>query len=73
MFVGQLPPSRRRSLFTLSMAMIIFLAKAYKFDTLVVSAKAALTDKTVSENITTVMFMKLISITIQCASPQLKA
>ncbi|CAH9108154.1 unnamed protein product [Cuscuta epithymum] len=44
---GQLPPSRRRSLFTLSTAMIIFLSKAYNFMPLVVSAKDALSDKTV--------------------------
>ncbi|KAK4364377.1 hypothetical protein RND71_015735 [Anisodus tanguticus] len=42
-----LPPSRRRSLFTLSTSMIIFLSKAYHFLPLVTSAKAALTDETV--------------------------
>ncbi|KAJ8556399.1 hypothetical protein K7X08_029790 [Anisodus acutangulus] len=42
-----LPPSRRRSLFTLSTSMIIFLSKAYHFLPLVASAKAALTDETV--------------------------
>ncbi|VFQ91258.1 unnamed protein product [Cuscuta campestris] len=43
---GKLPPSRRRSLFTLSTSMIIFLGKAFNFIPLVVSAKAALTDRT---------------------------
>nr|GMC79790.1 protein EFR3 homolog B-like isoform X1 [Ipomoea batatas] len=60
---GQLPPSRRRSLFTLSMAMIIFLAKAYKFDTLVVSAKAALTDKTADPFLQLVDDSKLQAVT----------
>ncbi|VFQ92066.1 unnamed protein product [Cuscuta campestris] len=43
---GQLPPSRRRSLFTVSTAMIIFLSKAYNFTHLVVSAKDAVSDET---------------------------
>ncbi|XP_019150941.1 PREDICTED: uncharacterized protein LOC109147732 isoform X2 [Ipomoea nil] len=61
---GQLPPSRRRSLFTLSMAMIIFLAKAYKFDPLVVSAKAALTEKTADPFLQLVDDSKLQAVTI---------
>ncbi|KAI3838111.1 hypothetical protein MKW98_009062 [Papaver atlanticum] len=44
---GQLQPSRRRSLFTLAMSMIIFTSKAYQIIPLVVRTKALLTDKTV--------------------------
>ncbi|GAB4843853.1 hypothetical protein Ancab_013815 [Ancistrocladus abbreviatus] len=44
---GPLPPSRRRSLFTLSTAMIIFTSKAYNIPTLVSCAKAALNNKMV--------------------------
>lgn len=44
---GTLPPSRRRSLFTLANSMIIFSSKAYNILPLVPCAKAALTDKTV--------------------------
>eukprot|EP00261_Vitis_vinifera_P038843 XP_019080086.1 PREDICTED: uncharacterized protein LOC100265428 isoform X2 [Vitis vinifera] len=43
---GTLPPSRRRSLFTLANSMIIFSSKAYNILPLVPCAKAALTDKT---------------------------
>lgn len=45
---GPLPPSRRRSLFTLATSMILFLSKAYNFVSLVDRAKAKLTDKQVS-------------------------
>lgn len=44
---GPLPPSRRRSLFTLATSMILFLSKAFNFLPLVHRAKAALTDKEV--------------------------
>lgn len=44
---GRLPPSRRRSLFTLATAMIIFSSKAYNIFPLIASAKASLTDKVV--------------------------
>ncbi|KAG8391231.1 hypothetical protein BUALT_Bualt01G0166300 [Buddleja alternifolia] len=44
---GQLPPSRRRSLFTLATSMIFFLSKAYNFLPVVISAKAVLNDKIV--------------------------
>ncbi|XP_059668417.1 protein SEMI-ROLLED LEAF 2 isoform X2 [Cornus florida] len=44
---GPLPPSRRRSLFTLATSMIIFSSKAYNILPLVACVKAALTDKTV--------------------------
>ncbi|KAM7512344.1 hypothetical protein LguiB_011219 [Lonicera macranthoides] len=44
---GPLQPSRRRSLFTLAMSMIIFSSKAYNIITLIPSAKAALTDHTI--------------------------
>ncbi|KHN26320.1 hypothetical protein glysoja_029274 [Glycine soja] len=39
---GPLPPSRRRSLFTLAMSMIVFSSKEYNIDHLVQSAKAVL-------------------------------
>ncbi|KAK3011819.1 hypothetical protein RJ639_010626 [Escallonia herrerae] len=42
---GPLPPSRRRSLFTLATSMIIFSSKAYNILPLVSCVKAALTDK----------------------------
>lgn len=44
---GPLPPSRRRSLFTLSTSMIIFSAKAYEIQPLVCCAKATLNNKMV--------------------------
>lgn len=43
---GKLQPSRRRSLFTLSSSMAIFLSKAFNIPPLIPCAKAALTDKT---------------------------
>ncbi|KAF9592741.1 hypothetical protein IFM89_017311 [Coptis chinensis] len=43
---GPLQPSRRRSLFTLAISMIIFTSKAYNVLPLVSHAKALLTDKT---------------------------
>ncbi|GER57174.1 ARM repeat superfamily protein [Striga asiatica] len=46
---GNLPPSRRRSLFVLSTSMIIFLAKAYHISPLIPLVKSALSDKVVSE------------------------
>ncbi|KAK7396247.1 hypothetical protein VNO78_17118 [Psophocarpus tetragonolobus] len=42
---GKLPPSRRRSLFTLATSMIVFSAKEYNIDRLVNSAMAVLTEK----------------------------
>ncbi|KAB2631306.1 hypothetical protein D8674_008825 [Pyrus ussuriensis x Pyrus communis] len=42
---GVLPPSRRRSLFTLATSMILFLSKAYNIVSLVRRAKAVLVDK----------------------------
>ncbi|KAG5055131.1 hypothetical protein JHK85_007641 [Glycine max] len=42
---GPLPPSRRRSLFTLATSMIVFSSKEYNIDHLVQSAKAVLTEK----------------------------
>ncbi|KAJ4971996.1 hypothetical protein NE237_005095 [Protea cynaroides] len=44
---GPLPPSRRRSLFTLATSMIIFSANAYNIPSLIPFVKASLTDKTV--------------------------
>ncbi|KAM0981155.1 protein SEMI-ROLLED LEAF 2-like isoform X2 [Malus sylvestris] len=44
---GLLPPSRRRSLFTLATSMILFLSKAYNIVSLVRRAKAVLVDKIV--------------------------
>ncbi|XP_031113809.1 uncharacterized protein LOC116017371 [Ipomoea triloba] len=44
---GKLPPSRLRSLFTLSTSMIVFSSKVYNLTRLLASAKAALIDKTV--------------------------
>lgn len=44
---GPLPPSHRRSLFTLATSMILFLSKAYNILSLVHRAKASLMDKTV--------------------------
>ncbi|KAI9116280.1 hypothetical protein K1719_012447 [Acacia pycnantha] len=43
----QLPPSRRRSLFTLATSMIVFIAKAYNVLSLIPIAKMALSDETV--------------------------
>ncbi|XP_028776287.1 uncharacterized protein LOC114733043 [Neltuma alba] len=43
----QLPPSRRRSLFTLATCMIVFIAKAYNVLSLIPIAKMALSDETV--------------------------
>ncbi|KAL5067192.1 hypothetical protein RYX36_018079 [Vicia faba] len=45
---GSLPPSHRRSLFTLATSMILFSSKAYNVDSLVHSAKAVLTERKVS-------------------------
>ncbi|TKY62611.1 EFR3-like cmp44E [Spatholobus suberectus] len=44
---GPLPPSRRRSLFTLATSMIVFFSKEYNIDRLVHSAKAVLTGRKV--------------------------
>ncbi|XP_020212613.1 uncharacterized protein LOC109797106 isoform X2 [Cajanus cajan] len=44
---GPLPPSRRRSLFTLATSMILFASKEYNFDSLVQSAKEVLTERKV--------------------------
>ncbi|KAK7285589.1 hypothetical protein RJT34_20365 [Clitoria ternatea] len=44
---GSLPPSRRRSLFTLATAMIMFSSKEYNIASLVDSTKAVLTEKNV--------------------------
>ncbi|CAA6667330.1 unnamed protein product [Spirodela intermedia] len=44
---ASLPPSRRRSLFTLSTCMIIFSSKAYNIPSLISSVKASLNDTTV--------------------------
>ncbi|TQE11734.1 hypothetical protein C1H46_002576 [Malus baccata] len=44
---GVLPPSRRRSLFTLATSMILFLSKAYNIVSLVRRANAVLVDKIV--------------------------
>ncbi|KAK7336565.1 hypothetical protein VNO77_17110 [Canavalia gladiata] len=44
---GPLPPSRRRSLFTLATSMIVFSAKAYNIVSLVNSAKAVLKERKV--------------------------
>ncbi|KAF7824575.1 Protein EFR3-like B [Senna tora] len=43
----QLPPSRRRSLFTLATSMIVFISKAYNVLSLIPIAKMALSDETV--------------------------
>ncbi|XP_047981589.1 protein SEMI-ROLLED LEAF 2-like [Salvia hispanica] len=42
---GSLPPSQRRSLFTLATSMVIFLSKAYSFLFLATHAKSALRDE----------------------------
>ena len=44
---GPLPPSRRRSLFTLAISMIMFSSKAYNIVSLVNSTKAVLTERKV--------------------------
>ncbi|KAM7264985.1 hypothetical protein ACFE04_002668 [Oxalis oulophora] len=44
---GPLPPSRRRSLFTLATSMILFASKAYNIIPLIHRVKASLTEKTV--------------------------
>ncbi|KAL2320766.1 hypothetical protein Fmac_029735 [Flemingia macrophylla] len=44
---GPLPPSRRRSLFTLATSMIVFASKEYNIDRLVQSAKEVLTGRKV--------------------------
>lgn len=59
---GTLPPSRRRSLFTLANSMIIFSSKAYNILPLVPCAKAALTDKTVDPFLRLIDDRKLLAV-----------
>ena len=47
---GSLPPSCRRSLFTLATSMILFSSKAYNILPLVHTAKTALADKMVGRS-----------------------
>ncbi|XP_043691428.1 protein SEMI-ROLLED LEAF 2-like isoform X2 [Telopea speciosissima] len=56
---GRLPPSRRRSLFTLATSMIIFSANAYNIPSLVPFVKASLTDITVDSFLNLVEDSKL--------------
>jgi hypothetical protein len=46
-FAGPLPPSRRRSLYTLAVSMIMLSSKAYNIVTLVDSTKEVLTERKV--------------------------
>lgn len=45
---GTMPPSQRRSIFTLAISMILFSSKSYNLAPVVHSAKAVLTEKNVS-------------------------
>ena len=46
---GFLPPSRRRSLFTLATSMLVFFSKAFNIPALIPVVKHVLTESTVSE------------------------
>ncbi|KAL2329335.1 hypothetical protein Fmac_022762 [Flemingia macrophylla] len=59
----KLPPSRRRSLFTLATSMIIFGSKAYNVLSLISIAKMALTDKTADPFLQLVNDSKLQAVT----------
>ena len=48
-YVGFLPPSRRRSLFTLATSMIVFFSKAFNVPTLIPVVKDLLSESTVSK------------------------
>ncbi|KAL8125471.1 protein SEMI-ROLLED LEAF 2-like [Apium graveolens] len=56
---GQLPPSRRRSLFMLATSMIIFSSKAYNIPRLVPCVKATITNKVVDPFVSLVEDCKL--------------
>ncbi|KAK9138820.1 hypothetical protein Sjap_009414 [Stephania japonica] len=60
---GSLQPSRRRSLFTLASAMLIFSAKVANFVQLVPCVKATLTDKTVDPFLELIEDARLVAIT----------
>ncbi|KAI4300782.1 hypothetical protein L6164_034118 [Bauhinia variegata] len=62
---GPLPPSRRRSLFTLATSMILFSSKAYGIVPLVHSAKAVLTEKEVDPFLRLVEDHKLHAVIIE--------
>ena len=49
--VGFLPPSRRRSLFTLATSMLVFFSKAFNIPSLIPVVKHVLTKSTVSEDV----------------------
>ncbi|MED6219471.1 hypothetical protein PIB30_036159 [Stylosanthes scabra] len=63
---GSLPPSRRRSLFTLAISMILFSSKAYKIKPLVRSAKEALTKRQVDPFLRLVDDHKLQAFSTAC-------
>ncbi|XP_052176294.1 protein SEMI-ROLLED LEAF 2 isoform X2 [Diospyros lotus] len=67
---GPLPPSRRRSLFTLATSMLIFSAKAYNILPLIPCVKAALTDKTVDPFLCLVEDCKLQAIDTEFHHPK---
>ncbi|KAL1351285.1 hypothetical protein HN51_015208 [Arachis hypogaea] len=63
---GSLPPSRRRSLFTLALSMILFSSKAYKIKSLVQSAKETLTKKQIDPFLRLVDDHKLQAFSTAC-------
>ncbi|KAK7263888.1 hypothetical protein RJT34_31487 [Clitoria ternatea] len=65
----KLQPSRRRSLFTLAISMIIFTSKAYNILSLISIAKMALTDKTVDPFLQLVNDTKLQAVTDTARQP----
>ncbi|KAJ1400290.1 Armadillo-type fold [Sesbania bispinosa] len=65
----KLPPSRRRSLFTLATSMIVFTSKAYNILSLISIAKMALTDKTVDPFLQLVNDSKLQAVTDTVRQP----
>ncbi|XP_020090634.1 uncharacterized protein LOC109711804 [Ananas comosus] len=61
---GALPPSRRRSLFTLATSMVVFSSKAFSILSLIPIAKSSLTEKTVDPFLRLVEDCKLQAIDI---------
>ncbi|KAG9456465.1 hypothetical protein H6P81_000973 [Aristolochia fimbriata] len=59
-----LPPSRRRSLFTLATSMVVFSAKAHNILSIIPSVKALLTDKTIDPFLHLVEESKLQAVNI---------
>ncbi|KAL5743993.1 hypothetical protein ACOSP7_026855 [Xanthoceras sorbifolium] len=67
---GPLPPSRRRSLFTLTTSMILFSSKAYTVLPLVQSSKVVLTEKTVDPFLRLVEDKKLQAVNSGSGQPK---